>query len=157
MWNADWRLLLVIPPSFVLTEILVLADVEEISAHDPTRIRSSRFFDWVNRIALLCILFLLLLLPSFLLVRYSKLPLAWNWYRLCLFAGCTLLPWGYVSATTFQRWNRWVLFAFAVLGSGVFLIWPGEGGESARFLLLLSAMLAFVANLFQACRKEGRT
>lgn len=141
-WTGDWRLLLVVPPSFVLTDLLDGFGFERMLAQQPIGVEHPRFPYGFELFARTIVLVTALVLPMVLMDRYASPPLQWNWYRIFLFMGVAVMPWGYVVRSVENRFTRHLMFSFT-LASGCALFCPLACAKVFLVVLQLALLVVF--------------
>lgn len=149
----DWKLLLVVPPSFAFTELLDGVDLPWITGKDTRFAWSRRLIRWFENILLVVVAMLALTLPLELMSGYAVPASGWKWHRICLYMGMVAMPWGYFATTAKGRLTRWLLFLLAPVGA-VSMVVSTKDGMTLVVVLQLFMLVVLPICVWLLNRKE---
>ncbi len=148
----DWKLLLVVPPSFAFTELLDGVDSEWILGQDPRFAWRRRLIRWLESAILVIAAMLALTFPIDMMTGYAMPASGWKWHRICLYMGLVVMPWGYFATTAKGRMARWLLFLLAPFGALSMVMSP-ENGRALAVVLQLFTLVVMSAGVWLLKRK----
>lgn len=119
---GDWKMLLAIAPNFALTELLADYNPADCLKDGSVKDRHAAVSVVCELVGSSSVTALMLMLPTVLMTHFGDGALAWTWYHACLYAGCVVLPWGYLEVSDRNHMLLWGIFGFAFLGAAVLVL-----------------------------------